>query len=416
MDVMESVEKILAYGEICDHCLGRFFGKRSHGLTNEERGRALRIAHAIEANVPYRSHAGKCFVCHDLFASLDQWASRVVKAIGDTEFSTFLIGTKVPPLLAENEEMIWSDLHLEGAEPLNAEMNREVGKRVEKLTGKKADLERPEIVAILDVPRCRVGIQINPVFIAGNYRKLVRGIPQTRWPCRECSGKGCERCGFTGRMYATSVEELIGKHVRAHFDAEDAVLHGAGREDIDALMLGEGRPFVMEVVRPRHRSCDLKALEEEINREEGGSVTVSLKGYADRNEVRAIKSRRMRKIYRVVVEIAGAVTPEELERALDALTGATVFQRTPRRVSHRRADRTRERRVFGIELIKREEDRYTFEILGEAGLYIKELITGDEGRTRPSLSELVGRECRVLHLDVLEVLDERDPRVDNKKV
>ena len=39
MEVNEQVEKILAYGECCDHCLGRFFGKRSHGLTNDERGR-----------------------------------------------------------------------------------------------------------------------------------------------------------------------------------------------------------------------------------------------------------------------------------------------------------------------------------------------------------------------------------------
>ena len=38
MEINEQVKAILAYGECCDHCLGRFFGKRSHGLSNDERG------------------------------------------------------------------------------------------------------------------------------------------------------------------------------------------------------------------------------------------------------------------------------------------------------------------------------------------------------------------------------------------
>ena len=38
-----------------------------------------------------------------------------------------------------------------------------------------------------------------------------------------------------------SVEELIGRPVIEAFDAENAVLHGAGREDIDARMIGTGQ-------------------------------------------------------------------------------------------------------------------------------------------------------------------------------
>ena len=47
MELDEQVTSILAYGECCDHCLGRFFGKRSHGLSNDERGRGLKIARAL---------------------------------------------------------------------------------------------------------------------------------------------------------------------------------------------------------------------------------------------------------------------------------------------------------------------------------------------------------------------------------
>jgi len=36
-------------------------------------------------------------------------------------------------------------------------------------------------------------------------------------------------------------------------------------------------------------------------------------------------------------------------------------------------------------------------------LYIKELISGDGGRTKPSLSELLGTETEVKELDVVDV-------------
>jgi tRNA pseudouridine synthase 10 len=43
------------------------------------------------------------------------------------------------------------------------------------------------------------------------------------------------------------------------------------------------------------------------------------------------------------------------------------------------------------------------EIKCDAGLYIKELISGDGGRTKPSLSALLGVEAEVTELDVLDV-------------
>jgi tRNA pseudouridine synthase 10 len=43
------------------------------------------------------------------------------------------------------------------------------------------------------------------------------------------------------------------------------------------------------------------------------------------------------------------------------------------------------------------------EIKGEAGLYIKELVTGDDGRTSPSISELLKNPARVESLDVVKI-------------
>ena len=213
MDLTELTGAILAYGEICDHCLGRMFGKRSFSLTNDNRGVALRITYFIARNEPYTPHEGTCWICQGFFEEIGVWADRVVTAINDTEFSTFLIGTRIPPLMAEAEEMVWSDLSLTHAEPIKSEINREVGKAVALRTGKEADLLHPDVVAILDPLSGTVEVQVKPVFFSGRYRKLERGIPQTHWDCRVCRGNGCERCGFTGKQYPDSVEELMGRPV-----------------------------------------------------------------------------------------------------------------------------------------------------------------------------------------------------------
>jgi len=119
--------------------------------------------------------------------------------------------------------------------------------------------------------------------------------------------------------------------------------------------------------------------------------------------VETIKSNKGYKKYRILVEVDGPLPLYELKSGLQALKGVTIYQRTPQRVAHRRADKVRERRVLDIEFAGEEDDRFVIEVTGEAGLYIKELVSGDDGRTRPSLAEVLGRPARVVTLDVVQV-------------
>ncbi len=403
MEITEQAKSILAYGECCDHCLGRFFGKRSHGLTDDERGRSLKIALALTENLPYTKFSGLCWVCGNFFDKVPEWADRVISSLAGIEFSTFLIGCRVPPLIAENEEMVWSDLSLAEPEPFKSEVNREVGKAVSARIGKTVDFKKPDVVVILDLSAGSTEVQINSVFFYGRYKKFERGIPQTHWDCRACKGAGCEKCNFTGAQYLDSVEELIGRPVITAFDAKGAVLHGAGREDIDARMIGTGRPFILEVVEPRKRSLDLAELEKEINRTAEGRVSVSIKRWSDRTEVETLKSNKAHKKYRILVEVDGALSADMFANALKTLQGATIHQRTPERVAHRRADKIRERIVLDIEYAGEQDGKFVVEVLGEAGLYIKELVSGDGGRTHPSLAEILNRSAHVFSLDVVQV-------------
>ena len=65
----------------------------------------------------------------------------------------------------------------------------------------------------------------------------------------------------------------------------------------------------------------------------------------------------------------------------------------------------RDRTVLDIQYLGREDGGILIEVLGEAGLYIKELVSGDGGRTRPSLADAIGRPARVTRLDVVLVQD-----------
>ncbi len=411
MDLLASARRVLAEGPVCDSCLGRPFADRSHGLTVAERGRALRVAAALADDAPFEPPAGECWVCEGLAARFDEWADRVVESLADYAFETYLVGSRVPPLLEENERLLREEAGLppEAGESLKAEVNREVGRRVGEAFGAEVDFERPDVVAVLDLEAGMVETQVNPAFVYGRYRKLERGIPQTDWPCRECGGSGrlggepCEHCGGAGAMYEDSVESLVAPPVREAMDGIEATFHGAGREDVDARMLGTGRPFVVEVAHPTDRFPDVAALEAAVNEHAAGRVEVEGLRLATHRMVERVKELPASKAYRARVAFDEPVDGAAFEDALAALDGATVEQDTPERVSHRRAERTRTRTVHRVEGELESPTEATVEVRGEGGLYVKELVHGDDGRTRPSLAGRLGVPADVTALDVLAV-------------
>jgi len=387
--------------DLCDHCLGRLVAKIGHGYSNDQRGRLIRGSMGLS-----EVRTADCRLCQGLFDRLDEFAVSVKNRIDSVSYGTFAVGSRYDPAVIEREEGIWSECGSEFAEPIKVEMNREIGKRVEGLTGKAVDTKNPDVTAIIDVNFLQVDLEISSIFVYGRYLKHDRTIPQTRWPCRKCKGKGCQRCNFTGKMYQESVEELIRKEFMLAAEAEESALHGMGREDIDARMLGNGRPFILELKRPKKRSIDLAALEQKTNEANEGRVRISDLRMSSKDEVRRIKEAEPEKSYRVVVQFSEPVPYAKLLNALGSLRQAPIEQRTPTRVSHRRADRIRTRFVKEIELESLDADTATMTIRTSSGTYVKELINGDEGRTKPSLAELLAANASVRQLDVIGVHDD----------
>jgi tRNA pseudouridine synthase 10 len=66
----------------------------------------------------------------------------------------------------------------------------------------------------------------------------------------------------------------------------------------------------------------------------------------------------------------------------------------------------RKREIIDLHLEELGEGSFTFVVRTEAGTYIKEFVHGDNGRTKPNLSEALGVPCEVRSLDVIEVNDD----------
>jgi tRNA pseudouridine synthase 10 len=399
---LEVAEETLNKYSLCDACIGRLFRQVEKGSANKQKGKLIRnsLKHSEAVD------AKDCWLCEGLLGEIEHFADLISQKLKDYEFETFLVGSKIDEDILQREEEVWGFTESETAEPIKMEINREVGKVLEKKTGKKVDFKNPDIVALIDTSFDVVKLQVKSVFIYGRYKKFVRGIPQTKWPCRVCKGRGCRSCNYSGKMYETSVEELISYKALELSKGSDESFHGGGREDIDVLMLGNGRPFVLEIKNPKVRKIDLNRLKNEINNYGVDKIEVCKLRYSDKDEVKRIKSAEFRKTYRVIFEGEKPISEEKLKEAARTLQGSIIRQFTPTRVANRRANKVREKKIYKCTVESVEGNLAGLKIETESGTYVKELISGDNEKTRPNLSELIGIPCICKELDVIEVKGE----------
>jgi len=438
LNILRKSIEILKTYPLCDYCLGRQFASIGSGLTNLERGRAIKTMLFMDACAQLREEtrdaevlkilaasgfraaakslenlgleapeAKSCYICNGVLnrRRFNEIAERIYEELKEYEFKNFVVGARIPPDVREREDLIRSEFEIDTGEDIKGDVTREVGRILLRRFDAVVEYHNPEIVVLVDIFSNDYLIQVNPLFIKGFYRKLVRDLPQTPWYCRYCWGRGCEYCNYTGREYPESISELIGNPALEFFEALDYKFHGAGREDVDATVVGTGRPFVLELKHPRRRYLDLRELERLINERAEGKVEVSGLEYSSRRELRLLKSLSpmASKTYEAIVEFDGEVDEESLREVEEKFKDIVIEQRTPRRVLKRRADKIRQKRLYYVEAEKLDERLVKFKIKAQGGLYVKELIDGDEGRTKPNIAELLGRKPLRIDLSVIEV-------------
>ena len=290
----------------CDHCLGRIGGKKRFGQSDLESGIEIR-ASVVEADSTManaRENEPLCPFCENLFEEAPLLAELIYESIGERDCSRLQLGARIPKDQTEAEDHLRKRFGAGGSAPLKSSLVEEVARHLGALgMGQNLVVEKPEILALIDVLTLTVELDIRSHYVYGRYRKLERGIPQTKWPCRACKGRGCEKCDYTGLQYSSSVQALIGDPLLELFGSEEHAFHGMGREDIDVRCLGRGRPFVIELKKPYKRDVDMNLIMDAINSSAENRLEVSDMRPSNRSEVVRVKDTPAEKSYTIRYKI-----------------------------------------------------------------------------------------------------------------
>lgn len=363
---------------------------------------------------------GMCSLCQNILTptSITQICDKVVMLSRSIEFANFLVGTYLNVQQVNFEEEFRVRFRIETGESFKANLNRLIGKELQQRWNKRPQFKRPDLMIMInlrDAPLTKVEFQAVPLFIKGRYRKFVRNLPQTHWNCFKCRGKGvlkftqeiCPDCNGTGDQYEFSIQDYVGSVVMKVAQGQKALFHGAGREDIDARCLGQGRPFVIEIKNPKKRSLDLTDLADQINQRYGAQIHISDLALTNKQHVIHLKtdSEFKQKTYHALVELTYPISRADFKEMLPEvetkLNHTTIKQRTPLRVVHRRADKTRTKEIFYCRLKYVDPVHLFVHIATQGGAYIKEIISGDDDRTNPSLSQIFNNPMKCINLDVI---------------
>nr|KJR71978.1 MAG: pseudouridine synthase [Vulcanisaeta sp. AZ3] len=409
---IEKAMEILRKYPLCDHCLGRLFARLGVGLSNDERGRAIKDyllmsiherimsseasedlindlkALALSGHEPsikllkgmgIEVNPVPCYVCGgSIFNRLDEWARSIADALSrlNVEFNTFRLGSKIPIDVLRRELEISAEFNIASAESIKRELNRELGKRVSAITGKPFSREKPDLEVVIDTASGSLNIQLMPIYLFTRYRKIHRVTSKRRikWP----------------------IESII-----RIFGAQGILIHSGGDEAGNVRVLGNGRPMVLQIIRPSKRP----SINDVIKMINNDGFDVVFNGLS---EVRAFTVRRVKDrvrdyivTYRALVMVNGQVSEEALRSLRDYFRNRQVVQRL------RVGGRVRRRVGLVYELDGRVigEGLVEFLIRCQGNLSVKGFIHGLYGDVEPSISGMLGVEARPIEIDILNIID-----------
>ena len=118
-----------------------------------------------------------------------------------------------------------------------------------------------------------------------------------------------------------------------------------------------------------------------------------------------ISAERTLNKYKALITFEEPISEKKIKEIEKFFQNRSIDQRTPQRVSHRRADLIRKKTAFSVQCSRINETHIEAIITCDGGCYVKELISGDNNRTKPSIAEIIGIEAKCKELDVIEIQD-----------
>ena len=141
--------------------MGRQFASIGSGLTNLERGRAIKTMLFMDACAQLREETGdaeilkilaasgfraaakslenlgleapeakSCYICNGVLnrRRFNEIAERISEELKEYEFKNFVVGARIPPDVREREDLIRSEFEIDTGEDIKGDVTREVGR------------------------------------------------------------------------------------------------------------------------------------------------------------------------------------------------------------------------------------------------------------------------------------------------
>ena len=385
--------------DLCSYCLYRQFAPV--GKNNGSAHRKIK---------PAKNDTYSCYICQGLMSQLDS----IIKKICDDvearayEYESFLLGASLPYAIFEREDSVRARFKIRGKENIKKQFLDELRKKYHKVTGKRAEHTSPDITInvvignpVIDCSAAEgnrknnndnntlpaaVFVKSSPIFLSGRYVKTVRGISQTKDKCQKCSGSGCAICNYIGASSSSSVEAIIGSRLLEITKGDNSKFSWLGGEDKDSLVLGNGRPFVLQISNPK-----VRYLKTDLTVDENGVCAV-LKQQLPQLSFK-LPSRFTTKT-KITIQAEQDLTEQSLATLLNVLENSEVSYQVKSKIV--------KKKVYSLKAQQVDEKRFVLTIIADGGLFIKQFVGGQD-YIEPSISKIIGIKCQCVGFDILGV-------------
>ncbi|MDA4129336.1 MAG: hypothetical protein OK457_01065 [Thaumarchaeota archaeon] len=329
----------------------------------------------------------------------------VMEKLHGYEFDTFLIGASIPQSILDREDELRSRFKIKGHEGIKTQTTKFLSKKINFYLKKRIDYSRPDLTILVSLAEKTFTIIPRALWMSGRYQKFDRGIPQRSVLCNICNGLGCAQCNYEGRS-PKSVQGIITAVLVKMFDAESCNFVWLGSEDENSLVEGSGRPFYVEIIKPKKRG--MRAIEKSS-------------GFKINKERRAVRLNGIRISKMQLLNTKVTVVPQfEIVASINLLRkpgGATLDEAQVETVESKfshlwatvrlsRKLRAVRKRIESIKLEVLENGNVIhMNVMCDGGIPLKKLVNGIDNSVEPNLSEaLLGYEIDPRRpFDILDV-------------
>jgi tRNA pseudouridine synthase 10 len=328
----------------------------------------------------------ECFICNNLMSRLETISNAIVSKVCEGyEFRTFHLGVSLPSSYIEREDEIRSKLKIRGRNSLKIQFLADLREIFRHDLGKEIDYQSPDVRIDLIINESNeffFDIIPAPIVLACKYLKKRRGIPQKHVGSADIK---VHDLGNEVQSDNVSLEEVVSEYLKQITSGVKVKFSWIGGEDKESLVLGRGRPFFAEIIKPKRRTITAHS----INLNEHG-IELFVLGLS-----KNLPQYPMKFVCKTRISIIAErlVTRKELE-CLHSLGRSTIcFRNKKKSVS---------REMYSVKVGMVDAKNFELEIIAEGGLHIKQFVGGKE-YCKPNISALLGLRCECSNFDVIDV-------------